>query len=67
MFALALGKTLSVFLNTLTADGKYLVEDWQNLQLPMQMQLSEKHKTFCEFFVPSLESSSNFKRFEQKT
>ena len=55
-----------VFLNTLTLDGKYAVKDCHNLQLPMQMQLSEKHKTFSPFFVPFLESTSNFKHFEKK-
>ena len=41
---------LAVFLNTLTADAKYPVEDWEILQLPMQMQLSEKEKVFLNFF-----------------
>ena len=30
------------------------------------MELSEKRKTFCEFFVPFLELTSNFKHFEKK-
>ena len=47
---LVLVKIWGVFLNTLTADGKYPVEDWENLQLPMQMQLSEKCKIFSQFF-----------------
>ena len=34
----------AVFLNTLTADGKYPVDDRENLQLLMQMQLCEKPK-----------------------
>ena len=58
--AVVLGKILNVFVNTLPADDKYPVEDWENLQLPMQMQLSEKRNTFSEFFVPFLESTSNF-------
>ena len=57
---------LGVFVNTLTAESKYPVEDWENLPLPMQMQLSEKPKTFSQFFVPFLESTSNFKNFEIK-
>ena len=61
-----LGKILGVFPNTLTADGKYLVEDWKNWKLPMQIQLSWKTKTFSEFFVPFLEYTSNFKHFEKK-
>ena len=55
-----------VFVNRLTAYGKYPVQDCENLLLPIQMQLSEKRKTFIEFFVPFLESTSNFKHFERK-
>ena len=66
MSPLVLGDTLRVFTNTLTAQGKYPVDDFENLQLPIQMQLSEKRKTFSEFFVPFLESTSNFKHFEGK-
>ena len=57
---------LGVFLNTLTVDGKYPVEDWENLQFPMQMHRSEKRKTFSQLFVPFLESTSNFQHFEKK-
>ena len=64
MYLLVLGKILGVFVNTLTADGMYPLEDWENLTLSMQMQLSEKRKTFSEFFVPFLESTGNFKHFE---
>ena len=32
----------------------------------MQIQLSEKRKTFSQFFVLFLESTSNFKHFEIK-
>ena len=42
MSPLVLGKILAVFVNTLTADGKYPVQGCENLQLPIQMQLSEK-------------------------
>ena len=37
-----LGEILGVRFNTLTADGKYFLQDYENLQLPIQMQLSEK-------------------------
>ena len=57
---------LGVFLNTFTVDGKYPVEDWENLQFPMQMHRSEKRKTFSQLFVPFLESTSNFQHFEKK-
>ena len=55
-----------MFVNRVTADGKYPVEYWENSQLPIQMQLSEKLKTFSQLFVPFLESTSNFKHFEIK-
>ena len=40
---------LVVFANTLTPDGKYPVQGCENLQLPLQMQLSEKRSTFSEY------------------
>ena len=64
-----LGKILGVFLNTLIADGKYPVEDSENLQLPIQMQLSVKRKFFFLnffFFFSFPETTSNFKHFEIK-
>ena len=64
---LVLGEMSWVFVNTLTADGKYPVQGCENLQLPIQMQLSEKPKTFSEFFVLFVESISKFKHFEKKT
>ena len=64
MSPIVLGEILGVFVNTLTGDGKYLFQDFQNLSLHIQMQISEKLKIFSEFFVPFLESTSNFKHFE---
>ena len=58
-----LGEILGIFLNTLSADGKYPIEDWENLPFPIQMQLSEKRKTFSQFLVPFMEFASNFKHF----
>ena len=66
MSPLMLGKILRVFVNTMTADGKYPIQDCDNLQLPIEMQLSKKRKTLSQFFVPFLESTSNFKHFERK-
>ena len=66
MSPLVLCEILGVFFNTLLADGKYAVQDCENLQLPIQMQLSEKRKTLSWFFVPFMESTSNFKHFEKK-
>ena len=66
MSPLVLREILRVFLNTLTGDAKYSLEVWENLPLPIQVELSEKRKTFSEFFVPFLESTSNFKCFQRK-
>ena len=54
---LVLSEIFGVFVNTLTADGKYPDQECQNFRLPIQMQLSEKRKSFSEFFVPFLEST----------
>ena len=66
MSPILLGEILEMFRNTLTAEGKYPIKDWENLQLRIQMQLSEKQKDFSEFFVLLLESTSNFRHFETK-
>ena len=66
MSPLVLGEVLVVFLNRLTADDEHPVQDCENLQIPIQMQLSEKRKTFSELFVPFLESKSIFKHSEKK-
>ena len=55
-----------MFRNTLTANDKYPVRDCVNLLSPIQMQLSLKATIFSNFFVPFLESTSNFKHFEKK-
>ena len=61
-----LGEILGVFVNTSTPNGKYPVQDCKNLPFPIQMHLSEKRKTFSQFFVLSLESTFNFNHFESK-
>ena len=50
MSPLVLGEVLGVFLNTLTANDKYPVQDLENLQLAIQMQLFKKGKTVPQFF-----------------
>ena len=41
---------LGGFVYTLTADGKYPLQGSENLQLPIQMQLSEKQKNIFSIF-----------------
>ena len=51
MSGVVLGEILGVFVITLTDDGKYPVQGCENLQLPIQMQLSEKQKSFSNFLL----------------
>ena len=55
-----------MFLNTLTANDKYPVRDFENLSSLIQMQLSLKLKTFSDFFHRFLETKPKFKQFEKK-
>ena len=55
-----------MFRNTLTANDNYPVRYCVNLLSPIQMLLSIKSTIFSHFFVPFLESISNFKHFEKK-
>ena len=66
MSPLVLREILGVFVHTLTDHTKYPVQDCENIPLSIQMQLSEKPKTFSLFFVPFLVGTSNFKRFRRK-
>ena len=50
MSLLVSGEMLGLSVNTLISDGKYPVQGCENLQLPIQMQLSVKRKTFSDFF-----------------
>ena len=54
------------FPNILSADGKYSLFNREDLTQPIQMQLSRKQKTFCQFFSAFLKSSLNFKHFQKK-
>ena len=59
-------KFLWLFFNTLTVNGKHYLLNRDNLRQQIHMQLSEKHKTFSEFFFGFLKSILNFKRFPKK-
>ena len=65
-FLLLTWKILRLVVNTLAVDKKYLVLNRDNLTIPIQMQLSEKQKTFSQFFSAFLKSSLNFKHFEKR-
>ena len=59
-------KILRLFVNTLTVDDKHYLLNRDNLTQPIQMQLSQKQKTFSEFFFAFLKSILNFKHLPKK-
>ena len=63
---LVLGKILGLFVNTLTDDDKYCLLYRDNLTQPIQIRLSQKQKTFSQFFSAFLKSTLNFEHFQKK-
>ena len=63
---LVLCKILGLFVNTLSEDDKYCLLYKDNLLQPIQILLSQKQKTFSEFFSPFLKSTLNFEHFQKK-
>ena len=63
---LVICKILGLLVNILAADEKYPVLNRDNLMIPIQIQLSQKQKTFSQFFLAFLKSSLNFKHFGAK-
>ena len=59
-------KILNLFPNTLSANGKYFPLNGENLTQPIQMQLSQKPKTFPEFVAAFLKSSLNVEHFQKE-
>ena len=57
---------LGLFVNILPADGKYPVLTREKLTIPIHMILSQKQKTFSEFFAAFSKSRLNFEYFEKK-
>ena len=54
------------FVNILTADDKHYLINRDILAQRIQMQLSQKQKTFSELFFAFLKSKFNFKQFPKK-
>ena len=59
-------KISKLFPNTLSANGKYSLVDRDNLTQRIEMQLSQKQKTFSQFFSSFLKSSLNLEHFQKK-
>ena len=57
---------ISQFVNILAADEKYTLLKRNNLTIPIEMQLSQKHKTFSRFYTAFLKSRWTFEHFDKK-
>ena len=58
---LVIHKILRLFVKTLTVDEKHYLLTRENLTQTIQIQLSQKQKTFFQFFLAFLKSILNFK------
>ena len=59
-------KILGLFFNTFTADDKHYLLNRDNLGELIQMQLSQKQKTFSQFSFAFLKSLLNYKHLPKK-
>ena len=66
MSALVWSEILTLFVNTLTADNKYSRCNVHNFVQQVQMQLSQKYKIFCGFFIGFPKCAWNLEHFEKK-
>ena len=57
---------LTVFFNTLTTDDKYSRRNMMNFTQQFERPLSQRQKTFSEFFLAFLKCALNLKHFEKK-
>ena len=62
---LVISKISRLFPNSLSGDGKYSVLNRDNLTQPIQMELSQKQKTFSTFFLCIFEISFKFWTFSK--
>ena len=63
---LVLCKFLRLLVRTLTDDEKYSLLYKENLTQPIQILLSQKRKTFSEFFSAFFKPTLNFEHFQKK-
>ena len=63
---LVICKFLRLLVKTLTDDEKYSLLHRENLTQPIQILLSQKQKTFSQFFSEFLKSTLNFEHFQTK-
>ena len=63
---LVICKFLRLLVKTLTDDEKYSLLHRENLTQPIQILLSQKRKTFSQFFFEFSKSTLNFEHFQKK-
>ena len=63
---LVIYKISRAFVNTFTAHDKYSVLNKQYLLHPFHMQLTQKQKTFSEFFFAISKARLNFEDIQKK-
>ena len=63
---LVLWKILRLFVNTLSDVDNYCLLYRDNLRQPIQILLSQKQKTFSQFFSAFLKSTLNFEHSQKK-
>ena len=63
---LVIHKIQRLFVKTLTADDKHYLLKRDILAQRIEMQLSQKQKTFSQLFFSFLKSKFNFKQFPKK-
>ena len=66
MSALVTSEIFRLFLNTLTPDDRYSRRYMQTFWQQVQTPLSQKGKTFCEFFIAFLKCAWNLEHSEKK-
>ena len=59
-------KIIRPFFNTLTVNDKYYLINRENFTQPIQMHLSQKQKTFSQFFFSIPKSVLNLKQGTKK-
>ena len=57
---------LGLFVETLAVDDKYSYANKENFLRQIQMQLSQKPKTFSDFLIAFMKSKSNSSYFQKK-
>ena len=63
---LVIHKILRLFVNRFTANDKKYLLNRENLAQRIQMQISQKQKTFSEIFFAFLKSILNFKQLPKR-